>query len=489
MKIKTYRKLGINALLNMLRIGLSILFPIVTYPYAFRVLHAEGIGKVNYASSIVNYFSLIAAFGITDYAVREGAKLRDDREKFGIFANQIFTINIGTTIFSYSILGVLLVNSVKLYPYKELIILSSLTIVFNTIGVEWLNTIYEDYLYIAIRSIIAQGIMFILLFILVRDEKDVYQYALLTVIFQGAISLMNLIYCKRYVRLHITKHLCVTHHLKPILLLAVNKVAISIYVNLDVTMLGWYVGDYYIGVYEIAVKIYTTIKTMLAAIYTVFVPRFSYYIGQKDVTSIKNVYTTLVSALTLLVFPVSLGLSLVAREIILIMGGVEYIEAVLALRILSISLIGAVFGGVITVCLNFPLGRERINIQATVLSAIINAILNVVIIPQFKQNGAAITTMISEFFVLAYCFLKFKEIKEYLDMKKWRSALFHAVIGCALIFLGSIVISHIVVNIVIRILSIVLGGAFVYLTELILLKDEFVCNIIDRLKINYIKDR
>ena len=54
------KKLGVNAFLNAFRSGLSIIFPLITYPYIFRILHADGIGKVNYSMSIVNYFTLLA---------------------------------------------------------------------------------------------------------------------------------------------------------------------------------------------------------------------------------------------------------------------------------------------------------------------------------------------------------------------------------------------------------------------------------------------
>ena len=76
------KSLGINAILNAFKSALSIIFPLITYPYAFRILHASGIGKVNYSSSIVSYFSLIAALGISTYAVREGAKFRTNKSKF-----------------------------------------------------------------------------------------------------------------------------------------------------------------------------------------------------------------------------------------------------------------------------------------------------------------------------------------------------------------------------------------------------------------------
>ena len=98
--MKKNKSLGVNAAINALRAGLSIIFPLITYPYAIRVLHAEGIGKVNFASSIVSYFSLFASLGFSNYAVREGAKVRDDKEKFSRFASEILLLNTISTAIS-----------------------------------------------------------------------------------------------------------------------------------------------------------------------------------------------------------------------------------------------------------------------------------------------------------------------------------------------------------------------------------------------------
>ena len=70
----------INAMLNSIRSIMSIIFPLITYPYVTRVLQAENLGKVNFASSTLSYFSLIAVLGLTSYAAREGAGLRNNKE-------------------------------------------------------------------------------------------------------------------------------------------------------------------------------------------------------------------------------------------------------------------------------------------------------------------------------------------------------------------------------------------------------------------------
>lgn len=77
-----------NLIANGIKTLMSVLFPLITFPYASRILGADGIGKVNYASSIITYFSLIATLGINTYAVREGARIRNDQEKLQKFVKR-----------------------------------------------------------------------------------------------------------------------------------------------------------------------------------------------------------------------------------------------------------------------------------------------------------------------------------------------------------------------------------------------------------------
>ena len=68
-----------NAFLNGLRSILNLLFPLITFPYVSRVLSVEGIGIYNFSSTYISYFLLIAGLGIATYAVREGAKYRNNQ--------------------------------------------------------------------------------------------------------------------------------------------------------------------------------------------------------------------------------------------------------------------------------------------------------------------------------------------------------------------------------------------------------------------------
>ena len=81
------KSLSINAVLNATRSVLNMLFPLITYPYITAVLSVDELGKYSFSLSIINYFALIAGLGVSSYAIREGARIRDDKKALSLFAN------------------------------------------------------------------------------------------------------------------------------------------------------------------------------------------------------------------------------------------------------------------------------------------------------------------------------------------------------------------------------------------------------------------
>ena len=88
------KSLQFNAFISGMQKLLSIIFPLITFPYITRVLQVETVGKINFVTSVISYFILIAGLGINNYAIREGASIRNDKKKIEQFSSEIFTINI-----------------------------------------------------------------------------------------------------------------------------------------------------------------------------------------------------------------------------------------------------------------------------------------------------------------------------------------------------------------------------------------------------------
>lgn len=474
------KNIGINAILNAIKSSLSIIFPLISYPYILRALGTVGLGKVSYVMSIVSYFSLIAMLGVSTYGVREGAKARENKEKLSEFVSQVFTINVISTVISYILLFILVCAFKQLHDYALLFVIISFSIISQTLAVDWVNTIFEDFAYITLRSVIVYIVQLILIFLLIRDENDYFVYAVLHVLSPIVICVTNWFYCRKYVRIKLVLSKSIQAHLKPLLILFANTVAISIYVNFDTTMLGVMKGDESVGLYAAATKVYSVVKSMMIAVYSVAIPRLSGFVGVGDFKAFKRLFTNLWCSVSLLLLPAGVGLFCMAEEVILIIGGPQFLAAASALRILSLALIAAIFGGLLTACLNVTIGRESTNLRATIISAGINFVFNLFCIPLFAQSGAALTTLLAELFVCIYCFLKTGDRQKYFDGKTILPNMIQVAIAISLMAVFIYIVKYYIDEYIICTVLSIVGAVIVYTLTLVFLKNRFVIDVLQK---------
>lgn len=463
-----------NASLNGIRTVLAIIFPLITFPYATRVLQVTNLGKVNFSSSIVNYFLLLAGLGVATYAIREGAGLRNDPEKLNTFGNQVFTINLISTVISYLFLFIVLFTVPSLADYRSLLLIQSMSIIFTTVGVEWIYSIYEDYLFITLRSLAFQIISLILLFVLVKDTEDYYLYALITVISTVGSNVINYVHSRKYTKLRLTRHLGLKQHLKPILIIFSNNLLSTFYVNSDITLLGFMVGNYSVGIYSVAVKIYTTVKSVLAAVIIVAIPRLSFYLADNRMEDYRNTINKVFNYISVLILPSVVGINLLSEELVIILSGVDYLEAAVSLRILSVALLFSIYATVIVSLILLPMKKEKYILKATLASAIVNVGLNLVMIPIFQEKGAALTTMIAELLVLL---MSYYYAKEHIELKGISKNIGASLIGCVALAVVAFVLRNLITNVLLYTCATAGVGAIVYFLVMLALKNEAVLEV------------
>ena len=175
------KSLTLNAIMSGIKTILQIIFPLITFPYISNILQVNNLGKVNFASSVCGYFLLFAGLGISSYAVREGSRYVNDREKLSAFASEMFSTNMISTALTYAALAVTMLFWTKLHAYTDLMLVLSLQIFFTTIGTEWVFTIFEEYTYITIRGLLFQVLSIFMLFAFVKTRDDYCIYAGITV--------------------------------------------------------------------------------------------------------------------------------------------------------------------------------------------------------------------------------------------------------------------------------------------------------------------
>lgn len=477
------KSLTVNAFLNSIRSVLGVVFPLITFPYVSRVLSVEGIGKYNFSYSVTYYFLLIAGLGISTYAIREGAKYRDNKKKLQQFANEMLTINAWSTLLAYLLLFTCLLIFVKLHSYLACILIYSLQIGFTFIGVEWLFTIYEDFLYITIRSILFQIISLILLFVFVRNSNDYLKYAAITVFSSVGSNYLNFIRARKLLHIRLVWKFNWRIHIIPILILFASNIANFIYVNSDITILGLMKSNYIVGIYTISSRIYTIVKTVIAAGLSVTVPRLALLYGKRRMREYQLTLSNLVNSLLLLTLPAMTGLIMLSREVILIISGPHFIRSTISLRILTLAYLFSVMEWTLNDCVLIPSKQEKKVLISMTLSAVLNIILNVTLIPYLDENAAAISTLLAELcmFVMNYYFSK-EVVSRIFVSKTFFINFIESIIGC----IGIVIVCLLCLNafkslIIVTILSVIFSIT-VYVLILVAMRNSIILDLMEKLR-------
>lgn len=477
----------VNAFLNTAKTVLGIIFPLITFPYVSRVLQVDAIGIYNFSASINSYFLLIAGLGVSTYAIREGAIYRDNKEKTAEFVSEVFSINLIATCIAYILLFLCLLTVPQLGSYKTPILILSVEILFSTLGINWIYNIYEDFLFITIRTLCFQIISLIATFAFVRNTNDLMKYVLIVAFSSSGANVVNfLVARKKYCKFRFTFHCNWKDNLKPILVIFSTTVAINVYVNADTTILGILTNDYQVGLYSTAAKIYTIIKNVLAAMLTVLIPRFSLLINKNNLSNANELFSKVFNTMSILLLPISVGLFMTSSDVILLVAGKNYLAGSEALKLLSVATIFSLFAYMYTQCILIPAKEENIVFKATLISAVANIILNLVLIPIFGMNAAAFTTIIAEFIVF---YIAFKESNKIVKLEGIKRNLITVFWGCVIIIVVCAALDRLIQNAIIRLFASVFVSGILYGVTLILMRNEIVLELISRVKRNIIKKR
>lgn len=389
-----------NFIMNFILTASTFIFPLITFPYVTRVLHASGNGKVNFAASVANYFLMVASLGIPTYGVKACAKVRDDEEQLSKTAQEILLINLIATIL-VSITYIFCVFTIPRFSQdKALFFIEGINIVLNMFGANWLYQALEQYDYITGRSIFFKAISVVLMFILVHQENDYRIYAATTVLAAVGSNVLNFFRLHRYISFKKYDNYNLKKHLKPIFVLFAQSVASSIYLNLDTVMLGFMKTDTDVGLYTAAVKIKTVLVSIVTSLGNVLLPRMSYYVHQHDKEKFNELLSVALNAELFMSFPLCAYFIFEAKDCIVLLAGQEYLNAVPAMQWINLSIIPISLTVVIGIQTLTPLNRENQVLYSVIVGAVSDFVLNLFLIPLWGAAGAAFTTMIAEYLVL-----------------------------------------------------------------------------------------
>lgn len=446
-----------NSLYNVVYTAVKLVFPLVTSTYVARILSVEGIGKVTTANNLVSYFTVFAALGIPTYGIREIAKAKGNSTEKNRLFTELLLINAISTLICTAVY-LLLVVSIELYS-RDLVlyICCGISIVFNFINIDWLYKGSEEYGYITARSLLVKVLSLFFIFVFVRSREDYVAYALVTCLANGANYVFNILHARKYVRLEF-HNLHLARHLKPIFILLLGIFFSSIYSKIDITMISVLSGESATAYYSYAHRIVEMALMGCTAISEVFLPRLSYtYRHNRD--EFYGILSTGIQILIFLSLPMTVGLILLAPQMITLLFGTDFLPAAGTLRMMSILIVIKSLGDLVCYQLVICTGNEKKRIPAYAMAAVVNVIFNLLLIPRLAQIGAVIASVLSELIVNIAVFIR---MRKSMDIPIRSKSVWLGISTSLLMGVAVLGICRIDMPLALQTAAAVLGGAAVY---------------------------
>lgn len=391
-----------NIILNGINTMTGILFPVITFPYAARVLMPEGIGAINFLNSIIGYIVLLTSLGIPMYAVKEVAKYRDDKAKRDQITVEIIILSFILCLLGYIAVWILAEYVPQVHQQASLFYILSLTIVFTSIGVNWFYQGIEDFKFITIRAIIIRTLSAVSLFIFVKDSSDLIIYGIIIVGSTVGNNIINFIHLRKHIDRKIIKlkSLNIRRHIKPAFEVFILNLIISLYIQLNSVMLGFISGDKQVGYFTAGTKITHIGLTIISSLGTVLLPRCSHLLKIGDYGGFSTIINKSLNLTLALSLPMMAGLMILAGPVTMIFCGEEYIDSIPILYLNAPVIVFISLTNVMGIQILYPKDKVNIVILSVTAGAVSNLILNFILIPPYGAYGAAISTLIAEFMVL-----------------------------------------------------------------------------------------
>ena len=252
---------------------LTILTPIITSPILSRALGAEKLGLFSATLALVSYFQLVSMLGVENYGNRTIAMAQGDHEKQQKLFWNIYAVQLLSSLLAFALYGF----AFLFIPQERILIsvLQGLWLVGSLLNINWFFFGTEQFRLTVTRNIIIKILTVLLIVFFVRKPDDLMLYVL---IMAGDTVLSNLVvwpFLRRNIGFEKPQWRFMREHLKPILVLFVPILAMSVFHIMDKSMLDWLGTETDVGYYYSADKVINIPLSIITALGTVMLPRVS----------------------------------------------------------------------------------------------------------------------------------------------------------------------------------------------------------------------
>ncbi|MCU9599707.1 oligosaccharide flippase family protein [Pallidibacillus thermolactis] len=383
-----------NFLYNSVYQILLIIIPLITTPYIARVMGPSGVGIFSYTHAIAHYITVIAMLGTINYGTRSIAKIRDNKEKlsdtfWGIYYFQLLLALILSIL--YILYVFILVDNNKI-----IFIIQFIYVISAAFDTNWFCAGLENFKLLVVRNIIIRSSSVIAIFIFVKSTNDlwVYTFIMASSVLVSQLAIWPYILSKiDFKKPEVTK---IKKHIKPNLILFVPVIAISIYTVMDKIMLGLISDVSEVGYYSNSERIISVARGIVVALGTVMLPRMSNLVARGENQKVLEIIRKSMIFVMFLGFALTFFVSAVSPTFVPWFLGEEFKKSALLASLLSIIIVFTSWANVVRTQYLIPYSRDKVYIVSVCTGAVVNFVINLILIPSLHALGAVIGTIFAE---------------------------------------------------------------------------------------------
>lgn len=389
MELSRFKNKLIESLIgNMSMFGLNLMLPMILS----RIYGVEIYGQYVYGMTIVSIALFIANFGmdvgLLYFIPKSGKK----------YVSACFLMNIITSAVAMMVLYIIMPP--KIYPYLGLIWLLSAEQLFFSIY----RARHHIRQFFMIKSIVGIGGIILVSLVLSRLQASESQVIWATYIAAVLSTIIYIIQCKdMFSKLEMHKEF-INYSMTIIF-----GGAMSLLINyIDIVMIESMLSSEDVAYYKVGTQLAQIPSIFLRIVNTVFPPLISKLYHDDQVDEVRRLYEKITRYLFLISSLVIISI-LIFWEPILSLYGPEYLNGKMVLIYRGIGqLVNASVGSVWYIVI--MTGHPKIRFLGTFASALINVVLNFILIPVLGIDGAAIASMTSTVFINILGFFVVKRI-------------------------------------------------------------------------------
>ena len=436
---------------------LIIILPLITAPYVSRVLGATNVGIYSYTQAFANYFYLFAMLGVNNYGNRTIAAVRDRQENLDRTFWEIFSFQslIAAFIsFIYIIYVFLFIKEARL-----IYLLQFFYVVSSAFDINWVCFGLEKFKLTTIRSTIVRLCMAAAIFLFVNNSNDLWIYTFILSFGNFIAALAVWPFVLKHFHFLKPSWSGIKQHIKPNLVLFWPVIAVSLYNIMDKLMLGMFSTVEEVAFYTYAERITQIPNTLILALDNVIMPRMSNLYANNNKEQTRSLMDNVMLFAMLMAASMAFGLAGVAPVFAPWFYGETFARCGLFIVMLCPIIVFKGWAGALRTQYIIPAHKDNVYIISLSSGAVVNLIINFLLIPQFNGVGAVIGTIAAEFSV---AFIQFFMCRKEIPIKEY---IINGLCFCAIGFVMYLVV-HVLSSVnssaIITMGAQIIAGAIIY---------------------------